>query len=111
MRATCNPDADSWVAELVKWWINQDTGYPIHERSGVIRWFIREDGQLRWFDTKKQAARHLVKGGLDPAKAVKQPKSFTFIPAKLEDNPVLVTAYVVIALQETLEDQKQHPPK
>ena len=85
----CNPDADSWVAELVKWWINQDTGYPIPERSGVIRWFIREDGRLLWFDTKKQAARYLVKGGLEPEKAVNQPKSFTFIPAKLEDNPVL----------------------
>lgn len=91
IRASCNPDADSWVAELVAWWINQDTGYPIPERSGVIRWFIREDGRLLWFDTKKQAARYLVKGGLAPEKAVSQPKSFTFIPAKLEDNPVLET--------------------
>jgi squalene-hopene/tetraprenyl-beta-curcumene cyclase len=29
----------------------------------------------------------------------------------MEDNPVLVTAYVTIALQETLDDLKQHPPK
>jgi squalene-hopene/tetraprenyl-beta-curcumene cyclase len=29
----------------------------------------------------------------------------------MEDNPVLVTAYVAIALQETIEDLKQHPPK
>ena len=29
----------------------------------------------------------------------------------MEDNPVLVTAYVTIALQETLEDLKQHPPR
>lgn len=29
----------------------------------------------------------------------------------MEDNPVLVTAYVTIALQEALEDLKQHPPK
>ena len=89
MRATCNPDADSWVADLVAWWINQETGYPIPERSGVIRWFIREDGKLVWFDSKKEAARHLVKGGLEPEKAVNQPKSFTFIPARLEDNPIL----------------------
>lgn len=89
VRASCNPDADSWVAELVAWWINQETGYPIHERSGVIRWFIREDGRLVWFDSKKSAARHLVKGGLTPEKAIGIPKSFTFIPAKLEDNPIL----------------------
>ena len=25
VRATCNPDADSWVAEFIKWWIDQDT--------------------------------------------------------------------------------------
>ena len=29
----------------------------------------------------------------------------------MEDNPTLVTAYVTIALQETLDDLKQHPPK
>ncbi|WP_325053334.1 terminase large subunit domain-containing protein [Sinorhizobium meliloti] len=36
-RATCNPDADSWVAELISWWIDQDTGLPIPERAGVLR--------------------------------------------------------------------------
>ena len=41
VRATCNPDADSWVAEFIKWWIDQDTGYPIPERSGKIRWMVR----------------------------------------------------------------------
>jgi hypothetical protein len=29
----------------------------------------------------------------------------------MEDNAVLVTSYVAIALQETIEDLKQHPPK
>ncbi|WP_234891282.1 terminase large subunit domain-containing protein [Sinorhizobium meliloti] len=37
IRATCNPDADSWVAELISWWIDQDTGLPIPERAGVLR--------------------------------------------------------------------------
>jgi len=36
VRATCNPDADSWVAKFISWWINQETGYPIPERSGKI---------------------------------------------------------------------------
>ena len=26
IRATCNPDADSWVAEFLAWWIDQETG-------------------------------------------------------------------------------------
>ena len=33
VRATCNPDADSWVAKFIEWWIDKDTGYPIQERS------------------------------------------------------------------------------
>lgn len=37
VRATCNPDADSWVARFIAWWIDQDTGYPIKERSGLQR--------------------------------------------------------------------------
>ena len=35
VRATCNPDSDSWVADLVSWWISPETGYPLPERSGV----------------------------------------------------------------------------
>lgn len=40
-RMTCNPDSDSWVANFISWWINQDTGFPIQERSGVIRYLLR----------------------------------------------------------------------
>ena len=55
MRATCNPDPDSFVRRLIDWWIGPD-GYPIKERSGVIRWFVRDEaGALRWFDTKEAA--------------------------------------------------------
>ena len=35
VRATCNPDPDSWVAEFIDWWIGED-GIAIEERSGVI---------------------------------------------------------------------------
>lgn len=54
IRATCNPDADSWVAELIAWWIDQDTGYPIPERSGRIRYFIRYDDKMIWGDTRQE---------------------------------------------------------
>jgi len=89
VRATCNPEADSWVAELISWWIDQDSGYPIQERSGVLRWFVREGGKLNWFDSKLAAIAHLVKQGMNVKLANKVPKSLTFVPAKLEDNPVL----------------------
>jgi predicted phage terminase large subunit-like protein len=83
VRATCNPDADSWVAELISWWIDQESGLPIRERAGVIRWFIRINDVLVWSD--------------DPAKLraehpESEPKSLTFIPSRLEDNPLLMAA-------------------
>lgn len=80
VRATCNPDAASWVARWVEWWIDPSTGYPIPERAGKARAFVRDGETLRWFDTKAQAqAAH-------PGKLA---KTFAFIPAKLEDNKIL----------------------
>jgi len=83
MRATCNPDSDSWVARLLAWWIDQETGYPIPERSGVVRWFVRDGDALDWSNSKQELQdRH---PGIPP-------KSFTFVPAKLSDNKVLEKA-------------------
>ena len=42
---TCNPDPDSFIRDLIDWWIGPD-GYPIYERSGVLRYFIRVNEQL-----------------------------------------------------------------
>jgi predicted phage terminase large subunit-like protein len=80
VRATCNPDADSWVATLIEWWIDQTTGLPIAERSGVLRWFVRQEDRLEWADTPSELVqRH--PGSI--------PKSLTFIGALLSDNPSL----------------------
>src|SRR4051812_4845056 len=54
VRATCNPDADSWVAKLIGWWIDQETGLPIPERSGVLRWFARVGEELVWADRPEE---------------------------------------------------------
>jgi predicted phage terminase large subunit-like protein len=79
IRATTNPDASSWVATLIDWWIGED-GYPILKRSGVIRWFIRINDEMVWGNTKEE----LILNYPDTI-----PKSFTFISAKLEDNKIL----------------------
>lgn len=89
VRATCNPDSESWVARLIDWWIDDD-GFPIPERSGVVRWFARLDERLEWFDSKRDAIRACIKSGMSRSEAVDVPKSFTFVPAKLEDNPTLM---------------------
>lgn len=81
IRATCNPDADSWVAELIAWWIDQDTGVAIPARSGVIRWFVRVGERLHWADTPDELTRRFPGA---------EPKSLTFILSKLSDNKILM---------------------
>lgn len=81
VRATCNPDADSWVRKLIDWWIGPE-GYPISERSGVLRWFIRRDDAFLWGDSREEL---IERYGADEL-----PKSLTFIPARLQDNRILM---------------------
>lgn len=82
IRATCNPDADSWVAGFIAWWIGDD-GIPIPERSGALRWMVRIDDTLVWGDSAAELAERY------PGQI---PLSVTFIPARLEDNRILETA-------------------
>jgi predicted phage terminase large subunit-like protein len=102
VRATCNPDADSWVAELIAWWIDPETGYAIPERAGIVRWFIRINDTLIWADTREEL---LEKYGDDQL-----PKSLTFIPGKLDDNPALTSkdpGYRANLRAMTLVDQER----
>jgi len=82
IRATCNPDADSWVAEFINWWIDPDTGYPIAERSGKIRYMARNNDELIWADDKEL----LIVKGID----TKDIKSVTFIASTIHDNKILL---------------------
>ncbi|MEW6330227.1 MAG: phage terminase large subunit [Pseudomonadota bacterium] len=79
IRATCNPDPDSFVAELIAWWIDPATGVPIPERSGVVRWFIRYHNELVWADNPDEL-RERYPGS--------EPKSLTFIAASYRDNKI-----------------------
>jgi len=77
MRATTNPDASSWVLELIDWWIGED-GYPIQKRSGVLRYFTVEDDKIIW----------VSKNWRGPSGEL--PFSITYIPATVDDNPELL---------------------
>jgi predicted phage terminase large subunit-like protein len=83
-RATCNPDPDHITRELVDWYVDNDTGLPIHERAGMLRYFVRMDETLYWADSAQEL---IEKFGADC-----KPLSFTFIPASLADNPALLRA-------------------
>jgi predicted phage terminase large subunit-like protein len=87
IRATCNPDADSWVAKFIEWWIDPDTGYPIPERSGKLRWFVRRDEILYWANTKQELWKQF---DLKTPEEKAEPRSVTFIMSKLEDNQELL---------------------
>lgn len=87
VRATTNPDADSWVANFISWWINQETGDPIPDRSGKLRWFIRLDGKLVWGDSPQELLdKHRIAGLADDDEKQIRPKSVTFIRATIFDN-------------------------
>ena len=58
VRATCNPDSDSWVADFISWWIDQDTGYPIRERSGVVRYMCVLNDVIYWGDSPEDLAEN-----------------------------------------------------
>ena len=87
VRATCNPDADSWVAKFIEWWIDPNTGYPIPERSGKIRWFIRRNETLYWANTRQELWEQF---NLQTEEERQEPRSVTFIASKLSDNQELL---------------------
>ncbi len=85
LRGTCNPHPNSFLAKLlIPFWVDEE-GDAIFERSGVIRWFIRDDvGELHWADSREELVQRFGPRS--------KPMSFTFIPARLSDNPILMAA-------------------
>ena len=79
IRATCNPQTEGFVRDLVDWWIDSD-GFACEERSGVIRYMLRDNNDVQFYDTITDVPRTLR----DFA------KTFTFIPSKVYDNKILM---------------------
>lgn len=79
IRATCNPQSEGFVRDLVDWWIDED-GFPIEERSGVIRYMIRVNGEIKFFDTLEEV----------PEQRRAMARTFTFINSSVYDNQVLM---------------------
>jgi hypothetical protein len=95
MRATCNPDPDSWVADFISWWIDSETGLPIPERDGVIRYFAIDGELVIWGDTVEEVIEKawyflkdaIADSGISPVEFI---KSFTFISGSIYDNKELL---------------------
>lgn len=98
IRATTNPvpeddEIGGWLHRFIQWWIDPQTGLAIPERSGVIRYLVRIRGEIHWADTKQELIERFGDPELpeDHEDQPAQPKSFTFIPSKLSDNPALTS--------------------
>lgn len=77
MRATTNPDADSWVKAFLAPWVDDEHPefpYP----PGQLRWFTVENNVITWVP-----AAWRDENGL-------RGKSVTFVPARIFDNPILL---------------------
>jgi predicted phage terminase large subunit-like protein len=89
MRATMNPDPDSWVRKWVDWYLYPEGhelfGRPDPSKQGVIRWFVRIDNEMFWADSKEE---------LEDRYPDSVPLSFRFIAASVYDNPHIEKSYI-----------------
>ncbi len=93
VRATCNPDADSWVAKFINWWIGED-GKIMKERDGVIRYFYRANDDIIWGDSREdvygKVKPTLDKMPIPDTAKLDLIKSVTFIEGNIKDNKELL---------------------
>lgn len=91
VRASCNPDADSWVADFISWWIDQDTGYAIPERSGKIRYMARVNEEIVWGDSPDEVVRIANDADYDVEITMDDVKSVSFVASNIYDNQALLS--------------------
>jgi predicted phage terminase large subunit-like protein len=75
VRATTNPDADSWVKNFLAPWV--DETFPHPAQSGEIRYFVRNGGMIEWLPVGE---RH------------PDAKSVTFVAANIFDNKIFLAS-------------------
>ncbi len=97
VRATCNPDPSSFVKKLIAWWLDPDTGLPIPERDGVIRYVLREGGVTHVAGSPRELRELSPESFIDPKTKKAMPwdtvvSTLTFIRSTLDDNPKLLEA-------------------
>jgi predicted phage terminase large subunit-like protein len=90
IRATCNPDATSWVKRFLAPWVDRFS--ELKAESGEILWMVRKDNKIHWYKSQQEAIddnSQLLVSGVDPKHLI---KSVTFIFASIYDNKKLIEA-------------------
>lgn len=90
IRATMNPDPDSWVKKLIEWWLDERGEYALPERSGIVRYFYRIDDALEWGDSEEEIVARHPEMKDDLGNQI-PPTSFTYILGRLADNKILLS--------------------
>lgn len=86
MVMSCNPSPDHEIRTLIDWYIGED-GFPIKEREGVVRYFIREDGNFLWGNTRKELGDLYDIPEEDWEEKI---LSFSFVSGLVYDNPFML---------------------
>lgn len=112
IRATANPvppedPVGGWLAKLIQWWWDPETGYPIATRSGVVRWFVRINEEIRWAKSREEAVAVALAFDVPREEAEVMPKSLTFIAGNVDDNPSIGEEYRGNLLALTLVDRER----
>lgn len=104
MRATMNPNPDSWVKKWVGWYLHpvghEFYGRPDPTKQGIVRWFIRDGNDMIWAMSREEMfenhGRRDSFGDLLPETDKKQikPLSFAWISASVYDNPYIEDNYI-----------------
>ncbi len=88
--ASCNPVKDSWVFDLVSWYLD-DEGFVDKEKNGKIRYYVVNDGQFifadeeEWFkENMPDSVTNSLTGEYIP------PKRFCFVQLTIFSNPILL---------------------
>lgn len=81
MRLTANPGGKGhWLTNWVEWYL-LPSGLPDESKCGVTRYFTMRDNEMVWGNSEEEI-QQLVPGSI--------PLSFTFIPANVYSNPILM---------------------
>lgn len=99
IRGTCNPDPDSFLRKMLDLYLDKETGYPIPEVCGKEFYLVIEDGEFLFSDTKEA----LLKDNPN-----RLPKTFTFIPSKITDNPFLKNDVSYLSSLNALNEFERH---
>ena len=95
IRATCNPDPESWVAEFIERYLDENW-YIRKDRDWVLRYFTIDKDNVIWGNSKQEVIEKcphifdpLIENWEDVNNYI---KSFTFIEWSLDENKELLKA-------------------